>query len=285
MTDEKENAQKAREQAQRLKDELKKIKEGKDKPVPGDDVDSDDDWVVPDDDVVPDPSKIDDSLTIGDVGEASTTRYWDCSGGACGCGFGDPGNPTHCHANAMFRAPSGNPYGAKFYGTAAISGALGGGDWLSDGCGRCFKLTGKANIDDHKEVSSIVLKAANYCPPSNAVCSGGRFHFDIAAPGFDYAGASNHNRCDSNQDEQALKHPQTCGYWMIHSQNADENCDCSQLVDSTLRKGCENFRSLNWDNPKVSYQQVKCPEELDRMPCWSGSWPSSPPQFCANPFA
>ena len=22
-------------------------------------------------------------------GKATTTRYWDCSGGACGCGFGN----------------------------------------------------------------------------------------------------------------------------------------------------------------------------------------------------
>lgn len=30
----------------------------------------------------------------------------------------------------MFKAPEGNIYGAKFYGTAAISKALGGGDWM-----------------------------------------------------------------------------------------------------------------------------------------------------------
>ena len=46
-------------------------------------------------------------------GTASTTRYWDCNGGACGCGFGDPDAPTHCHTAAMFSAPSGNKYGAK----------------------------------------------------------------------------------------------------------------------------------------------------------------------------
>lgn len=53
--------------------------------------------------------------------KATTTRYWDCSGGSCGCGFGNPSMPTHCHSNAMFEAPDGNPYGAKFYGSAAIS--------------------------------------------------------------------------------------------------------------------------------------------------------------------
>ena len=54
-------------------------------------------------------------------GSASTTRYWDCSGGSCGCGFGNKDQPTHCHSNALFTAPDGNPYGAKFYGSAALS--------------------------------------------------------------------------------------------------------------------------------------------------------------------
>jgi len=86
--------------------------------------------------------EVDTDVVIGPVGEASTTRYWDCSGGACGCGYGDPGNPTHCNANALFDAPSGNPYGAKFYGTAAVSSALGGDYWLSSSCGKCWALTG-----------------------------------------------------------------------------------------------------------------------------------------------
>ena len=54
---------------------------------------------------------------------ATTTRYYDCSGGACGCGWG-PDKPVMCHSNAMFKAPGGNPHGALFYGTAAISGLL-----------------------------------------------------------------------------------------------------------------------------------------------------------------
>jgi len=54
-------------------------------------------------------------------GTASTTRYWDCSGGACGCGFGTNNNYAYCHSNAMFEAPSGNQWGAKYYGAAALS--------------------------------------------------------------------------------------------------------------------------------------------------------------------
>ena len=54
-------------------------------------------------------------------GTATTTRYWDCSGGACGCAFGDSNSPVHCHTNAMFTAPAGNDYGASHYGTTAVS--------------------------------------------------------------------------------------------------------------------------------------------------------------------
>jgi len=58
---------------------------------------------------------------VASAGSASTTVYWDCSGGACGCGFGNPSKPTHCHTAALFAAPGGNKYGAQFYGGAAIS--------------------------------------------------------------------------------------------------------------------------------------------------------------------
>lgn len=95
-----------------------------------------------DNEISVDEDEVDTDVIIGPAGEASTTRYWDCSGGACGCGYGDPGNPTHCNANALFDAPSGNPYGAKFYGTAAVSSALGGDYWLSSSCGKCWALTG-----------------------------------------------------------------------------------------------------------------------------------------------
>ena len=33
-----------------------------------------------------------------------------------------------------------------YYGTAAISKALGGGYWQAEGCGKCFKVTGNANV-------------------------------------------------------------------------------------------------------------------------------------------
>lgn len=115
-------------------------------------------------------------------GVASTTRYWDCVGGACGCGF--IGNfstePVHCYSNSPFAAPPGNPYGAVLYGAAAISETLGGSSWMGEACGKCWKLTGQSNIPARPNFSSsIVVKGTNFCPPSNDVCNG-KDHFDIA---------------------------------------------------------------------------------------------------------
>lgn len=47
-----------------------------------------------------------------------------------GCSYGNENYPTFCESNAMFKAPIGNTYGAKFYGTAAVSKILGGGNWM-----------------------------------------------------------------------------------------------------------------------------------------------------------
>eukprot|EP00979_Chaetoceros_neogracilis_P018914 scaffold11454_cov954-Chaetoceros_neogracile.AAC.1 len=49
----------------------------------------------------------------------TTTRYWDCSGGAHGCAYltKENNNTTlaHYYSNAMFDAPTKNPYNAKYY--------------------------------------------------------------------------------------------------------------------------------------------------------------------------
>jgi len=72
---------------------------------------------------------------------------------------------------------------------------------------------------------------------------------------------------------------------MIGSSDATQNCDCSQFNDPILRAGCENFLSLKWNNVNVAYEEVSCPLELDRLPCWeenSGGWPAfDVPEFCA----
>jgi hypothetical protein len=114
----------------------------------------------------------------------------------------------------MFNAPAGNQYGAKFYGSAAISNALGGADWLGSGCGKCFKVSAQG--------STVVLKGTNYCPPDNPSCNG-QAHFDIAAPGYDYPGASISNTCKQVGEEHALIPPQVCGYGAVG------DCNCNAL--------------------------------------------------------
>ena len=99
----------------------------------------------------------------------------------------------------MFAAPDGNTYGAKFYGAAAISASLGGGNWLAEGCGKCWKVTGtNSKIAQYlgvaAETTTLVLKGTNFCPDANSLCAAGP-HFDIAAPGFDVTQYSLANTC------------------------------------------------------------------------------------------
>jgi len=203
---------------------------------------------------------------------ATTTRYWDCSGGSCGCGYGPGDNPVHCESGSLFAAPSSNAYDADFYGTAAVSAALGGDYWQGDSCGKCFKLSGPNS-------KTLVLKATNFCPPGNPKCENGNAHFDISAPGFDYPGASLSNTCSSAYpDDTAMHPPQVCAFWS----GPGDTCNCDAIEHPTLRQGCKNFLSLGWNNPTVNYEAVTCPDELDESPpCRSdGTWPEEPPEFC-----
>jgi len=219
---------------------------------------------------------------------ATTTRYWDCSGGSCGCAYlptGDPWNPSHCYSNAMFEAPTDNVYGAKFYGTAAVSNILfeddEGDGWLGEGCGKCYKVTGTSNTPGYSGVeTTLVLKAANYCPPQNPLCSGNNAHFDIAAPGFDVTAFSFSHVCPELEPAEAEGFA-ACGTWMIDEQDPNVNCDCSKFNNPVLRAGCENFYSLQWDNSNVLYEQVSCPFELDRLEC-DEEYPFGIPEFCAS---
>jgi hypothetical protein len=215
---------------------------------------------------------------------ATTTRYWDCSGGSCGCSFIPTGlgdnQPVHCHSNAMFVAPVGNPFGATYYGAAAISEALGGGNWMSSGCGKCWKVTGYSPITARS--TTLVLKGTNFCPPSNAACANNKAHFDIAAPGFDVIEFSQSNTCSEREPEEATGFA-SCGRWMIDSRNPNENCNCDSFNDQVLKAGCKNFYNLKWDNPQVDYEEVACPIELAELHC---SHPyateSNMPGTCSN---
>ncbi|KAL7456129.1 hypothetical protein ACHAWC_007634 [Mediolabrus comicus] len=213
---------------------------------------------------------------------ATTTRYWDCSGGACGCSFlrnPDVDEPVHCHSNAMFVAPTGNAFGATYYGAAAISEALGGGNWMASGCGKCWKVTGYSPYTD--STTTLVLKGTNFCPPSNAACSNNKAHFDIAAPGFDVLAYSQANTCLEREPAEAGF--AACGSWMIDSQNPNENCNCDAFNDPVLKAGCSNFYDLKWDNPQVDYVEVTCPDELAQLHCEHPyATESNMPETCSN---
>jgi hypothetical protein len=185
----------------------------------------------------------------------------------------------------MFEAPAGNSFGAKFYGTAAISEALGGGNWMAEGCGKCWKVHGWSNISG-KDIfqTTLVLKGTNYCPPSNAPCANGKAHFDIAAPGFDVTEFSQSNTC-LQREAAEIEGFQACGRWLIDNQDSDVGCDCSAFNDPVLKAGCDNFYSLLWDNAEVDYEEVECPVELSRLNCWeenSNKYPDDTPEFCAS---
>ena len=185
----------------------------------------------------------------------------------------------------MFAAPVNNEYGAKYYGTAAISQALGGGDWMNEGCGKCWKVHGWSNIPGRdSSQTTLVLKGTNYCPPENPLCANGNVHFDISAPGFDVTQYSLSNSC-SEREAAEIQGFESCGRWMIDSQNPDVNCECSKFFDPVLRAGCENFYSLMWDNASVDYVEVDCPTELNRLNCWEengNQYPVGVPEFCAS---
>ena len=218
---------------------------------------------------------------------ATTSRYWDCNGGSCGCAYQPfAGVESHCYSNAMFLAPEGNAYGAKFYGTAAVSEALGGGNWFLDeggveGCGKCWKVTGTSNVPGIPvETTTLILRGANFCPPENPGCANGMAHFQLAAPGFDYLGASLSNTCATREPEE-LEGFQSCGNWMI---DPNAGCDCSKFKNEVLRAGCENFLSLDWDNPTVTYEELpECPPEMVTPCTYPYPSPGDVPDTCASP--
>jgi hypothetical protein len=71
---------------------------------------------------------------------------------------------------------------------------------------------------------------------------------------------------------------------MIGSQDPSANCDCSKFNDPVLRSGCQNFFSLQWDNPTVEYEEVSCPPEMSGDHC-GYPYPDEQnmPDSCAGP--
>jgi len=124
----------------------------------------------------------------------------------------------------MFEAPANNAFGAKYYGTAAVSPVLfnpsnQGVDWLGEGCGKCWKFTGTSNIEGYGyATTTLVLKGTNLCPATNTnSCANGAAHFDISAPGFDCQPASLSNTCQDHEPDENDGFKEACGNWMIDS--------------------------------------------------------------------
>ena len=80
---------------------------------------------------------------------------------------------------------------------------------------------------------------------------------------------------------------ESCGRWMIDSQEWELNCDCSKFNSPVLRAGCENFYSMKWDNAAVTYEEVTCPQEIASLPCWEENGNGYPqdgiPETCMDP--
>jgi hypothetical protein len=184
----------------------------------------------------------------------------------------------------MVAAPNDNPFGATYYGATAISEALGEGDWMAPGCGKCWKVTGHSTYNYTGVTSTLVLKlkGTNFCPPSNDAYGKAHSHSDIAAPGFDVLAFSQSHTCPEHEPEEAIGFA-ACSGWMIDSTNPNEYCDCDLLNDQVLMACCSNFYNLKWDNPTVDYEEVTCPDELQRLHCdYPYATEANIPKTCSN---
>ena len=94
------------------------------------------------------------------------------------------------NSNAMFRAPSRNRHGARFYGTAAVSDTLffsdgsqhgnGAQRWNEGGCNKCWKLTNRSGSNR----TTIVVRGTTSCPPGKCRCDFWRWLMEVWFHGF-----------------------------------------------------------------------------------------------------
>jgi hypothetical protein len=215
---------------------------------------------------------------------AGTTRYWDCSKPHCAW----KNIPPNTHSSELpfrheyaFKRCNNCPMGAKYFGTAAASTGIMGGDQNSLACGKCYALRAVGST-----TVSLILQANNLCPgSSNPSCT--RDHFDIAVPGFDWNAASVSNTCRQT-DPQVLYNgnEQPC------MRSPVKSCNCDRVSsDPVLVEGCKLFVELGWDNQEVEYQQVACPGSSNlgsggsspSQPSRSPSQPSRPPSQPSTP--
>jgi hypothetical protein len=178
------------------------------------------------------------ALAGGRSGSASTTRYWDCAGAFCQQDLPKP----YPHNRA--------PYwmNGEVYVHAAASDSILQG---TAGCDTCYRLTRR----DRSDTPSVIVHVDNWCPCQyNPSCC--QDHFDIAAPGFDYATSSVYSQTCAQTDPAIpyVDGHQACMY------GSPDSCDCNKATtDPQLQRGCEAFKALHCDNCQFDYQQVTCP--------------------------
>ncbi|ORY79842.1 RlpA-like double-psi beta-barrel-protein domain-containing protein-containing protein [Protomyces lactucae-debilis] len=168
---------------------------------------------------------------------ASSTMYFDKTGGACGCfdnqdhpkgfdsQFGLPADPSTNSPAVYFAAGS-----ESLFNPHDQSSRLG---WCGSNCGQCFKLTslGKSACDGCGKGAElgkeIIVMLNNKCPPS-------------------YPGAQGEYHYCAPQNIVNAQH--TYFHFDVHSQQ--DPSTTHQKLGGTIE----------WDNPLVLYEAVKCPQ-------------------------
>ena len=209
------------------------------------------------------------------------THFWDCNGMGCDSTRLQPWNLDKYAAPATY-APykptdqEKSLHGEDLWMVGAASDTLNdllGSDVVGrdaqqeGGCGRCVLLRNPDAAQDWK----VMVMKMNRCPPWSNGCEAGRYHMDLAAPGFDNLQYSTANVCGVRTASPTREASASCGTWYdAHSQTTDATGCCDALPDGALRKGCEHFQEWGWKNTgkpsNISFEVVDCPAAfVDRV--------------------
>ena len=128
------------------------------------------------------------------------THYWDCSGQGCDAGTLDPWAPELYWSSPAYAPQNPDDHGGPsehgeslwLFGAASDTLALylgphrpgsGADDTMPGGCGLCVLIEVPTALDAGRKA---IVMAKNRCPyPGNEACAPGKYHMDVAVPGFD----------------------------------------------------------------------------------------------------
>jgi len=205
----------------------------------------------------------------------SSAHYWDCHGQSCDATHLQPWDaskyvspPEYAPMNP--EAHGGSKYGEKLWMTGAVSDAVskllgpdanncgsdtGGGG----GCGKCMLIK---NRDADKDWTAVVMKKKR-CNPWNTGCGDGKFHLNVAVPGFDHVEMSAVNMCGKAGSTLSREQSSSCGG------KEPRSCNCSVIPANSraqrqMRTGCELFQAWGWNNnnPALEWRTVECPSKF-----------------------